>query len=81
MGAFIIQRNQNVSSVETIETIDSLVHNDCYQCFIFVIAALILRLIDCYSLLCSPLLFYKCISFFFFFFQEAQGIKRILESL
>ena len=48
-GAFIIQRNQNISSIETIETIDSLVHHDC-RCFIFAIAALISRLIGCYSL-------------------------------
>ena len=34
-GAFIFQRSQNVTSIETIKTINSSLHyHDCYQCFI-----------------------------------------------
>ena len=37
-GVFIFQRSSNVRSVQTIETIDSLLHyRNCCQCFIFTI--------------------------------------------
>ena len=37
-GALISLKNQNVRSIETVETIDSSLHyGDCYQCFIFAI--------------------------------------------